>query len=873
MVRAYRLVSVGLLSVALLLAGCSGDDGANGAPGAPGAPGEQGPPGTSVGTVSGTVTNSLTGTGIQGVTITSNPAVAGVSMTTDAQGKYSGQLPIGVYALTFSGANLKPDTESVSIVAGQTATKNVAMVPVAPVVISTKVQGTAEPGNTVTVSATVTAMDGSTPGGVTWTQKSGAPVALTPQGDSVQVELPDLTAFKDEFFTIVDEERHALLDRNMIMGITPLDLEEAGTVTLTATTQSGVSQDVAIAVTLPFAWSTGLQNEPIGLPVLLHGKSATGYNWTLSAPGGSTASLQDASTQNPYFTPDVKGKYTVTESGSGASIVVYSSNWMGEIGPNGQPSSTCKACHSGPASTCPPSIPTCDKFTQWAQSGHAQIFTKNLNSGGHYSPSCFPCHTVGYDLTENPVNNGFDDQRNYAAFLNEFFPGGHSPTANPNNWTNMLAKYPDVAQLANIQCENCHGPLDVGTHFADTTTIDAHVSISSDVCGRCHGEPPRHGRFQEWQRSAHADFTLPIEEATVENRGATAAHCGRCHSGQGFLQWITQADLTKNIQGANGNATVAELTALGLTEDTVQPQTCATCHDPHAQGNGGANATVRIEGSTKMLPAGFAAEGVGKGALCITCHNTRNGAHNSDVGDPTSYSAPHTPSQGDLLMGQNAYFVTVGQRSRHSFIADTCVTCHLVLSPPPPDISMAGQTNHQFNASLTICGDCHGDFDGGTLQTSVQAQLDDLATAMSAYLMNKINTAGTTTIIDQTPHQSGGESYDLASDPMGVPGANIASVSPIEVHGQQAFAVTFNNPVTFTYKPSGEAPHTLTLATASVQLGNFLGSDGTTKLIPLSDPLVKAGWNYDLVNGDGSKGVHNPSFIINVLAAAQDALQ
>jgi len=791
-------------------------------------------------------------------------------MTTAADGSYSGQLPVGTYSLTYSGTNLTTVTEAASITAGQTVTKNVVMVPTAP--LAATVTGDTTPGGTFNIAATLYGQAGT----VTWAQKSGAPVTLPDpaEGTSIQVTLPDVSAFKDELFTILEEQPNAYLERTMVVAINPLDLEEMGTVVLTATVTpaSGpaYTQDVSIQTVLPFDWSTGIQTQPIGRPVLLHTLDGESYNWSISLPAGSQAALQDATTQNPYFTPDIRGKYTLTETVSGAKIDVWAGKWVGVYDQSGGPSSACTICHnSSPEAIAP------DKFTPWLLSGHAQIFTKNLNAGGHYSSACFPCHTVGYDLAETEPNNGFDDQPDYQAMLNEFFPGGHSPTPNPNNWANMLAKYPASAKLANIQCENCHGPQDTPAHPGP---VAARVSISSNVCGRCHGEPPRHGRFQEWQRSKHADFELALDEATVEGRGGTAAHCGRCHAGQGFLQWIQQGDLTKQIQGANGNATVAELTAMGLTVATVQPQTCATCHDPHAQGNGGANATVRIEGSTSMLPAGFVAYDVGKGALCITCHNTRNGAHNDNVGAPTSYSAPHVPSQGDLLMGQNAYFVDIPQRSRHSFLSDTCVTCHMVLSPPPPDISLPmasnpGQTNHQFNASLSICSDCHGDFDGGTLQQATETGMEELANAMDAYLMARIVAAGTISVSDYTPHTYDGTAYDVKSAPVAVPASDISGVEPTEPHGQQGYIVYFNTPVTFTYSPPGESPHTQTLQQATVQLGDILGSDGTTALIATSDPLVRAGWNYFLVHGDGSKGVHNPSFVNQVLNNAIVALQ
>ncbi|MBP1688786.1 MAG: hypothetical protein H6Q33_4929, partial [Deltaproteobacteria bacterium] len=841
------------------------------------------------------VTNSLTGTGVQGVAVSTDPVVTGVNMTTDAQGNYAGQLPAGVYALTYKGTNLTTATATASLTAGQTVTKNVAMVPVAPVVITTKVTGTAAPGQTVAVSVTVTPMDGSTPGAVTWTQKNGVPVTPTGGPSTIQVALPNVTAFKDEFLTLLAEktdldgnERSAILNRTMVMGIAPLDLEEASTVTLTASVPSGgktYTQDVPIVVTLPFVWSTGLRTQAVGLPVLLHTKTGASYNWTLTAPSGSQASVQDATTQNPYFTPDITGKYTLTETVGNATIDIYAGKWVGAIDASGKPSSNCTVCHSpGPSPIAP------DKFTPWMASGHAEIFTQNLNAGGHYSSACFPCHTVGYDdtATGNPANNGFNDQPNYSNFLTDYFDNkpptssGGSPVANPNNWANVLANYPAVAQLANIQCENCHGPQSTPAH-PSLDLVSARVSISSDVCGRCHGEPARHGRFQQWQESGHGNYELAIDEATVENRGATAGHCGRCHAGQGFLKWITQGDLTKQIQGANGNATVAELTALGLTKDTVHPQTCTVCHDPHAQGNtsGEPNtATVRITDDTPLLPAGYAALGVGRGAICITCHNTRNGAHNDDVGDPTNYSAPHVASQGDVLMGQNAYYGEIAERSKHSFIADTCATCHMELTPPPPEFSFSGAgTNHSFVASLTICTQCHGAFDGGTLQESTEAELEALADVMSEYLMAKITAAGTIYIKDYTPHTFNGANVDVKSGIVGVPVSNISGVAPVEVHGQQSYVVKFNTPVSFTYSASD----TQTLSQAQVQLGDFTtDAAGTVKLIlakdatkpeSKADPLIKAGWNYFLIHGDSSKGVHNPSFVHEALSGAQAALQ
>lgn len=854
--------------VTLTLAGCGGDDGK------PGAPGQPGDPGISSGTLQGTVTNKLSGAGVGGVAVALDPAVAGTSIVTAADGSYSAELPIGVYAIAVKATNYQPAAATASVIAGGTATRDIALEPVAPVIVTTRVDGEPVPGNALTASATVTVMDGSTLTGVTWTQSSGVALELTPgANNSVDFTLPNVTTFKDRLFEIVADERHALLDRNMVMGIAPLDLEETVAIALTVrvdTSAGTYSRAVEVDVELPFAWQGGVRRVALGVPLLLHGKpKADGepYQWSIAAPSGSqVVALEDGTTQNPYFAPDAAGKYVVTEPDIGANIEIFAGSWVGAIGEDGGPSAVCITCHNG--SVAP------DKFTPWSHSGHAEIFTQNLNAGGHYSSSCFPCHTVGYNLAAE--NNGVDDQAGYPPFLDTFFPGGHSPPMNPDNWNTVLATYPDVARLANVQCENCHGPIDNASH-RQLTSAQAGLSIASDVCGVCHGEPARHGRFQQWQTSQHANYALAMQEATVEGRGATAGHCGRCHSGQGFLAWIQQDDLTLRIQGANGNATVEELTALGLTRDAVHPQTCTVCHDPHAQGttSGEPNtATVRVSGSTSLLPAGFAAAGVGRGAICITCHNTRNGAHNDDVGTPSNYSAPHVAAQGDVLMGQNAYFVNVGARSPHSFIDDTCATCHMELTPPPPEFSFSGAgTNHSFTASLSICGQCHGVFDGGTLQATIEHEIEELAETMSAYLLARIDAGESVVLSDYTPHEFGGKAYDVKSAPMTVASSNITSLAPTEPHGQQGYIVNFATPVEFTYAPAGESPHTVALTQAEVQLGDIVGSDTGKSIVGASDPLVRAGWNYFLVHGDGSKGVHNPDFTEAVLAGATAALR
>ena len=845
-----------LLAVTLFAAGCTGPAGRAGPSGAPGA---------STGILSGVITNSATGKPLGGVVVSFAPAVQGAAVTSDASGTFNKELPLGVYTVALHKNNFESAILTVSILAGQTVSQNTALKPLVPVVVNAGQDQTALPGASVTLTASAEPLDGSTISGYKWVQTAGVTAILDKPGSSaVKVTLGGADAYKAGLVKSVQ-----MLDRFMIQPISPdaLNLTVTASFEVTVTTTSGsYVSSVNVTADSPYKTATGLSNVPQGVPVMAHGKKQAAYNWILTVPAASKAVLDNPNDQNPVFTPDVTGRYSLIENSSKARIDVYAGTWAGAItgiDAGGQILATnCSGCHNDKVAP--------DKFTPWKISGHASIFPQNVNTSALYGEGCFACHTVGFDKTVN--NGGIDEAADYAAFLSSGILGRPDPT----NWNKVISNYPRTARLTNAQCENCHGPNNTPAH-PDNALVPFRVSISADVCATCHGDAPRYSKFQQWQSSKHSNYQVASDEAAVENRAATAAHCGRCHSGQGFLAWIKQSDLTLQIQGVKGNATVDELTALGLTVDTVQPQTCATCHDPHNPGTVSGlptNATVRIQDVTGKLPSGFRAEDVGKGALCIMCHNTRNGPHNDEFPTnlPTNYSSPHTAAQGDVLLGESAYLVDVPQRSPHASIQDTCVTCHMEKTPPPAEFAYAGTgTNHTFAASVKICSSCHSDvFNGEAFQSYAKGQLQALSDAMGSYLMKKLSAQ--ITVKDYTPHAVGTKSYDVKGDAFVISKDNIVSIAPVEIHGQISFLIKLKSPVAVTYSPARETPHTLSLSDVQVQLGDISG-DGKTALLPFTDVLVKAGWNYFLIHADGSFGVHNPDFVADVLRASIDALK
>ena len=343
--------------------------------------------------------------------------------------------------------------------------------------------------------------------------------------------------------------------------------------------------------------------------------------------------------------------------------------------------------------------------------------------------------------------------------------------------------------------------------------------------------------FEEWEMSGHANEELAIEEATVEHRGAFAAHCARCHAQQGYALYAEQLRNgdTGFLKGPDGqNADEAFLTELGLTEASVEPITCTACHQE-------GNFRLRFDGSTPMLPSGFAANGVGAGAVCMTCHNTRNGLMVWDAADAGSHSAPHHSAQADVIMGQNAFFVdnSVDLASPHaSFVGDSCATCHLQL----------GTEGHAFEVGDDICANCHGDsVEIGGTQEPFENLLDSLLEAIGTAALAKSDQIATMNLWDpETDGFAEGE----------VDGTSFVAMDEIlSVHGQMTFKFVDGD---------GNAFYS--------ELRDIKDADGEV-VYATTDPVVRATWNYLLVYFDGSEGIHNPDYQRDVILATIDALK
>jgi hypothetical protein len=868
------------LVVPLFFMGCgSGSDGSAGAPGTS-AP--------TTGTIAGTVTDTVAGGGIAGVTVTakdSGGAVKGTA-TTDATGAYSlASLPLGTVTVYFAQTYYtSPGGMTVGVLGGQTVTINAALSESATGGPSVSITGynngmyTTDDfgyGGTAALAAS-----GRDPNGDTLTyawSNATAPVlgSVTGSGTSGTVTFPTLA---QAMATRADTANNATISgydyaHNYTVsrfGILPILADTRGGMSAKVTVTDGRGQSASVTLALNAASVlTGARNVPRGTRVYMNrGNDNASETWSITArPAGSAAALDNASIRTPSFVADVTGQYTLTTTG-GKTITLNAGTWTGIIDSAGVSTTGYTVGQEGACRTCHNDTIALNEFDPWYATAHSKIFTLGVTGGsGTTGTSCLTCHTVGFDRGTN--NGGFDDLASSTGWV--------FPTRNATAWTNMVTNYPSVAKLANIQCENCHGPQASPGHMStgplgaidnNNTFASARISYSAELCATCHASGAGHNVYSQWNTpnaagQGHSNRQLAIDEGT-------SSSCARCHGAQGFTIYLDQL-AAGNVGSINNVQIAAPAPFSSITTANVEPVTCTACHDPHDVTNPN---QLRVFGDTAMLPAGFKMTGVGKGALCITCHNSRNGVQadntltwlhedtNTYLGK-LGYSAPHLASQGDVFAGRNAWFMGTGSLpmvSRHAAVEDTCVGCHMALNPKTHLSHGTPAVNaHLFRIddadAATVCANCHSaNVNGEAIKSATEAGLSALATKLTSAARTLFNGTATIKIVGAVNPTT---EATIGSDGNGTfAGTLVSGLALTEVHGQISLVFTASSPVTL----GG-----VSVSSFAVQLGNIQDNATSTALYANNSNFVKAGWNYFLIESDSSFGFHNPSFVQAVL--------
>jgi hypothetical protein len=290
---------------------------------------------------------------------------------------------------------------------------------------------------------------------------------------------------------------------------------------------------------------------------------------------------------------------------------------------------------------------------------------------------------------------------------------------------------------------------------------------------------------------------------------ANSDDCQGCHTSEGFIQRAKTGKV-------DPKKFVANPSEIG----------CFTCHAPHDNGN------FSLRMVTKISLANGAAFDKDKGNLCASCHRARR-TPKEEVrarNIPTdSWGAHHGP-QADMLAGSNAY-ETPGKKyasSVHTALPNaTCVTCHMAL--PSGRYSLSPSIGgHSFR----IAGEVHEE--------------------------HKVNTAGCTNSgCHGEMKQVAGTHYFDKRAPADYDGNGKVEAVQQEVQG--LLEKFINDKGTGLLQTMKDAPYDAK--------GKFVNSKTQYPL-----EVVAALYNYKFVLEDGSKGVHNTTYAVQLLMDSIKAL-
>ena len=354
---------------------------------------------------------------------------------------------------------------------------------------------------------------------------------------------------------------------------------------------------------------------------------------------------------------------------------------------------------------------------------------------------------------------------------------------------------------------------------------------------------------QQWHKSPHANHKLANEINSGAIANPSNAKCLLCHTAQGFIQWAREgfAPFRSAVNSSGGDSLPTILEA-----DTALAPTCIACHDPQAELTKGAGSDapmLRLKGKPATLLGGFEIGKVGRGAICMVCHNNGKGLTN-DATMPVMKSAlaPHKANQADIFMGENFFFVKTGKPAYHiNAIYNTCTACHMGST-----YQGGHPTNHSFQATFEICYKCHNEFDPRSVKSSVSWGLEKLKATIDAAITDFAQTgldAGKFRLLNMNEDEKVDEDYSSFSE------GRISDVNIRYLYERQVIDVKVNGKSYLTSL-------------------DVLESKGFRLLDSVQGQIIaKAGWNLFMIDKDGSFGAHNHKLISEVIKETQKKLE
>jgi hypothetical protein len=275
-----------------------------------------------------------------------------------------------------------------------------------------------------------------------------------------------------------------------------------------------------------------------------------------------------------------------------------------------------------------------------------------------------------------------------------------------------------IPLLAMIGCTGDTGPAGPEGPLPDASQLS---------CADCHnGTNLITGKAAQWDMSGHG-----VGESY--ERG-TSASCAGCHS---------------------GNAAAIRMDA-GQTPDEVTEgdpdptrQDCRACHMIHETYTL-SDFDVRGTAAVPLYAVPGATFNGGLGNLCANCHQPRRDdpvAVNGMITGISTHWGPHHGPQSAMLLGVAGAGNVADMPSPHLGVPNTCVQCH-----------MGSGRDHTFDANTANCQICHDGldtFDYHSVQTDVQALLDQLGDLLVTAQVLSENSADGHPTVTEAPENVG----------------------------------------------------------------------------------------------------------------------
>ncbi len=283
-------------------------------------------------------------------------------------------------------------------------------------------------------------------------------------------------------------------------------------------------------------------------------------------------------------------------------------------------------------------------------------------------------------------------------------------------------------------CNPCHA---VGWDYDSTQTPpypigntgnsgydEAPIAKFENVqCENCHGPASGHPSAGAVSVSYEVDNCSRCHDGThhpflaewlvsphnFDRYAHTSASCGGCHDGVASAIRLDGGALSYPLTTFYGSGSIAQRPP--STEVDYQNVVCQTCHDPHSDANPGQlRAVADVPLVTASGESPIITEG-GVGKLCMHCHHARRGP-DDQVPSGRSHFGPHSSPQGDMSIAKTGYPAVAptgfNWAGPSHLLIENSCTTCHMHTKEYVSASEPAVTGHSFEPTVEACARCHG---------------------------------------------------------------------------------------------------------------------------------------------------------------------